>query len=239
MSPHRAGSSFVADWFSWSSAAGVIPLYTGRAGFDRLRRYPRSSSSRKTFWQAAASIRTSKDLPQNLVGEVLAELGETTTREGWQQKQLSTLCRYQRLAGLTRAQLDLLVYEITGWMSIESPHLTQPDYDKTMATLEETVEAHLYQTGKAFPKNMQPRYWRTRNKGANTRLRKKMRDLWIELMPYLPAEERNDTYLAGIIHQATGYPCRAPYGLQAYQVIPAIEALKDRLTYARRKATNE
>lgn len=184
-------------------------------------------------------IRSSKDLPQNLVGEVLADLGEETRRTGWQIKQLSTLRRYQRLAGLTDSQVDILIYEISGWMSLESPKLTQRDYDRAMATLEETAEAHLHETGKGWPARMQPRYWRTRNQGANTRLRKKMSDLWQELLLLLPAAEQNDKYLAGIISHATGYPCREPYGLKTYQVLPTIEALKDRLTYARRKAANE
>jgi len=137
---------------------------------------------------------------------------------------------------MTPAQVDILVREVTGWFSIRSPELTERDFDRTMQLLEERVQENLKASGRKWPEGLEPRYWRTRNTGCSTRLTKKLRDLWTQLQPHLPEESRTDKYLASIVTQATGYPCRTPWGLQVFQVLPTIEALKDRIAYAEKGA---
>jgi len=184
-------------------------------------------------------VTSCKQLDQEWVGEVLEQIGaEATQTDGWTQAQLGRVTRYRRLAGMTAAQVDILVREVSGWLSVRGPQLTERDFDRLMQLLEERAEAHLKARGKPWPKGMQPRYWRTRNAGCSTRLTKKLRDLWTALQPHLPEESRTDGYLAGIVTQATGYPCRTPWGLQVFQVLPTIEALKDRLKYAEEGGTH-
>jgi len=87
------------------------------------------------------------------------------------------------------------------------------------------------------------KYWQSKLPepgGAHTRLVWKMRQLWDMLKDYLPTEEQNDKYLAGIIHKASGQAIVDIYqgGRIEWRYIKAasahrtIEALKDRLKYS-------
>lgn len=183
-----------------------------------------------------------KELSPDQVGDAVAAIrGSTARRGGWQARQLGVLRKYQGLLGWDQARLRAEIVRVTGAFSELSPSLTQVDYDRAMAVVEAALEEHLAETGDAWPAGMEPRYWRSRNAGCSTRLRHRLEELWRELRGYLPEAHRGDAYLCGIIAQATGWPrhgcpCESLAGLQTDQVLPAIEALKDRLAYARAKA---
>ncbi len=156
-----------------------------------------------------------------------------TRRDGWSAGQLGRFRRYRRLAGLGEAQARAEVQAATGRFTELAPDLTDAQFDRTMQLLEQRAEERLAAEGRPWPEGMLPRYWRSRNAGCNQRLLHKLDGLWRELVGYLPEGRRTDEYLCGIVAQATGYPCKSRYGLQTYQVLPTIEALKDRLDGAR------
>ena len=80
-----------------------------------------------------------------------------------------------------------------------------------------------------------PRYWRRKlpaDGAANSRQQRKIRQLWTLLQDYLPPDERNDAYLAGLIRKASRDSSAALDALTAAQAHRVIEALKDRLSYS-------
>lgn len=86
-------------------------------------------------------------------------------------------------------------------------------------------------------------YWRNKCKdrlSINTRQKKKISDLWKELKAYLPVEKRTKKYLRSIASQAAGEFIEKADDMKQYQANLLIEALKDRLYYAKMNAnTNQ
>ena len=88
------------------------------------------------------------------------------------------------------------------------------------------------------------RYWRGRRPDQgeiNSRQRWKLLDpekgLWPKLCQCLPEEQRVDRYLCGIASHACGRPINQIWDLRATEADWVIEALKDRLKYALRRAS--
>jgi|GEM_PF-2558098 len=86
------------------------------------------------------------------------------------------------------------------------------------------------------------RYWRERlprRNQAHSRLRWKILQIWELLVDYLPKDQRNERYLAGIIHKAAELPLSdllSDSQINWHRITPkaahfVIEALKDRLNY--------
>jgi len=179
-----------------------------------------------------------KELSPDQVDSVVKEIrGAGARRGGWQARQLGLLAKYQRALGWETARLRAEVQRVTGTFTELSPSLTQTDFDRTMQVVEAALEAQLGESGGDWPAGMEPRYWRSRNVACSTRLLHRLGELWRELRGHLPEVDRGDAYLCGIIAHATGWPnrgcpCESLYGLQTDQVLPAIEALKDRLAHA-------
>jgi hypothetical protein len=174
-----------------------------------------------------------KELVGTQVGECVHAIKDSVTRQGWAPAQLDRFDRYRQLIGWDNARARVEVQAVTGRFNELAPTLTNADFDRVMQVMEQALEAHIRETGGAWPPGMQPRYWRTRNAGCNRRLVRKMTMLWEQLCEFLAEDKRTDDYLCGIVAKATGYPCKSRYGWQTYQVMPTIDALTDRLAYAR------
>lgn len=180
-----------------------------------------------------------KDLRPGQVSEAvdaIKQAGEPEPARGWKPAQLAILRRYQRALGWDQARLRAEIALAVGAFREDSPTNTQGEFDRIMVVLETALEEYLAATGKPWPRGMEPTYWRARNAGCNRRLRAKVQVLWRDLQPTLAEEHRTERYLCEMAEQATGRPCRGLAGIQAYQALRLIEALKDRLAHERARA---
>ena len=163
------------------------------------------------------------------------------------QRQKILIHEYQRLAGLTRGEYCELLASRCGVRS--SVDLDQAGFERAMAALEAAlwyrVQEGIVPDPRGLPKHraMRPDYWRSRATGkgmANSRLRWRIEQLWAGLSEYLPEEDVNAHYLAGIIAHAAAVQASelldgddiAWHRVPAHAANLAIEALKDRLKYA-------
>ncbi len=98
---------------------------------------------------------------------------------------------------------------------ISTKKLTQSSFEQVMAVLETLLEQRIQACAIPDPRTnpkakcQNLRYWRDRlppTGMANSRQRHQIQQLWALLQDYLPAEQRSDSYLAGIAQQATGSP---------------------------------
>lgn len=152
---------------------------------------------------------------------------------------------YKAQARLGLINYRCLLAESTHNRAVTSadPHLTQADFDAIMAALEtvlwQAVDAARIPapTGRISTRD----YWRRRlldGRGATSRHRWRIDDLWRQLCPLLPESQRTTAYLCAIASKS----CRRPIvGLQDLTVADAgllIAALKDRLSYALRPANS-
>lgn len=78
-------------------------------------------------------------------------------------------------------------------------------------------------------------YWRhklPKNGRINSRQQHLIRELWQEILPLLPQENRNTAYFAAIVAKATGRRDIGESALSDGDAFNVIEALRDRLKYA-------
>ncbi len=156
-------------------------------------------------------------------------------------KQVIVIQKYRRWAELDELAYRDLLERAAGVRS--SKLLDQGNFDRVMAWLEallwDRVDAQLI----AAPRGLLRTYWRDKLPAAgmiNSRLRWKLERWWGLLVDYLPADERNETYLAGIIRKAACKPLEGLLqdGCLQWEQIPhhaalfALEAIKDRLRHA-------
>ena len=161
----------------------------------------------------------------------------------WSNRQKYLVHLYPTLAGLTDPERRQVLFEVSQCTSAKHPALTQWHFDQVMARYE-TVLAQRVRDGRV---DRPPRakvgnllYWRRRlpaDGGANSRLLHKIDALWSQLLPYLPDDKQTDRYLCDIATFACGYHVRDRYALKAWQGTLLVEALKDRLSHALKKAS--
>lgn len=154
---------------------------------------------------------------------------------------------YARLAGLNRIEYEDLVQRATGKRT--TTEITHAGCDRVLAALEAVLfqryDEGLLQPSSALKVQALDRYHYRKKLPrlgmANSRLRHKVEQLWNVLLDYLPEPDRNDVYLAAVMHVASGCDMRQIVGPDrklVWSAIPAetarltIEALKDRLSHA-------
>lgn len=160
----------------------------------------------------------------------------------WSNLQKGIVKSYQRYAGLSDPDYRAILHQQTGATSSRDTHLTQFHFDVVMPLLE--IRAHLAETnglarGRRPTKLTDWYYWRHRApaKGkASTRELWKISGAWKALCPLLPETERGPDYLLGIARHATGRDVRDLHDLGLSEALSVIEALKDRLAHALRRA---
>lgn len=166
----------------------------------------------------------------------------------WTNRQKGIVKTYQRYAGMADPEYRALLHEQTGATSSRDAHLTQFHFDAFMPLLE--IRAHLAETngctaGRRPAKLSNWYYWRERSPArgkASTREIWKVTNargtgLWDLLTPHLPESERTHQYLCAIAAHASGRKkVEHLHELTIGQCGMLIEALKDRLAHARRRA---
>lgn len=169
----------------------------------------------------------------------------------WSKKQKGIVKSYQRYAGIPDAEYRAMLYEYTGSTSSTDRTITQFAFDVFMPILES--RAHLVHVngggrGRLPVRGLDWHYWRNRIQriGAITsRELFKIDALWEKLKPRLPPEQRAARtkeespwwYLHLIAGNACGHDVANLAKLTTAEGQLLIEALKDRLKYALRKAS--
>lgn len=162
--------------------------------------------------------------------------------------------QYAKWADMPDPEYRQTLITATGKRSVTAPGFGQSDYDRAMAAIEailwNRIDEAIVEDPRAKGIALDRYYFRDNlpKKGCiNSRIRKKLSDLWSILCDYLPQEEQTHGYLAGIIAQA-GNVCVVNFyynGQLQWENIPleagrlAIEGLKDRLKYAVREPAKE
>ncbi len=187
---------------------------------------------------------SSKDLPQNLVGEALDAIrAGGQRRQGWQDAQIARVRRYQELAGLDGQELRVMLREVSGQMHEGSPKLDQHHFERLMVRLEMRVADRVAQGDASWPAGYQPCYWRRRcgdRSAMSSRQRHEIAARWDALRDLLPPEDRSEQYLLAVVRHATGARAESIWQLAAWQASNLIDALGDRIHYAmRRRASGE
>lgn len=161
----------------------------------------------------------------------------------WNRRQIIKLQIYKRATALSDPDYRALLAEVTGATSSREPANTQWHFDQVMARVEAILDYRIQEAiVERPPQRVIPRlnYWRQRlTKGGawNARQRYRIEQLWEQLRPWLPEDQRTPQYLAGIASQAAASRVRDIYELKAWQAGLLIDALKDRLKYAIREAS--
>lgn len=160
----------------------------------------------------------------------------------WTNSQKGLIKSYQRYAGMADPDYRALLHQYAGATSSRDKHLTQYHFDVIMPLIE--TRAHLAETngaarGRRPSKLSNWYYWRDRSPArgkASTRELWKIKQLWETLQPLLPESERGHAYVCGIAGHATGKKVEHLHELTVGQALSLIEALKDRLSHAMRRA---
>jgi hypothetical protein len=184
------------------------------------------------------TVHSCKDLPQNLVGEVIDEIKRNAVkRKGWQEGQIATARKYQILAGMDDQDLRIIIREVSGQLNEQSPKLTQHHFDRLMVRLEMRVAEAVEAGTAAWPPGFKPCYWRLRNQAGhiNHRQSREIRELWENLVTYLPETDRTEAYLLAIAKHGCGRKVESIHRLTGWQASNVIDALKDRLRHAMAK----
>ena len=156
-------------------------------------------------------------------------------------KQIVTIQKYKRWAQLDDPTYRDLLDRAAGVRS--SKLLDQVSFERTMGWLETLLFDRVDAGIVAAPSGVIRTYWRDKlpTEGMiNSRLRYTMERWWGLLADYLPQEERNETYLAGIIRKAAGKAladilhegCLQWERVPKYAGLLCLEAIKDRLRHA-------
>lgn len=166
----------------------------------------------------------------------------------WTHKQKGIVKTYQRYAGMADLEYRALLHTQTGATSSRDAHLTQFHFDAFMPLME--IRAHLAEinglaVGRRPAKLSNWYYWRNRSPARGKATSRELwkvtnaehRGLWDLLTPYLPESERGHDYLCGIAAHACGlHKVEHLHELTVGQCGMLIEALKDRLQHALRRA---
>ena len=156
-------------------------------------------------------------------------------------KQIVTIQKYKRWAQLDDPTYRDLLDRAAGVRS--SKLLDQVSFERTMGWLETLLFDRVDAGIVAAPAGVIRTYWRDKlpTEGMiNSRLRYTMERWWTLLVDYLPEDERNETYLAGIIRKAAGKAlagilhegCLQWEQVPKYAGLLCLEAIKDRLRHA-------
>lgn len=160
----------------------------------------------------------------------------------WDRKSKGLVQLYRRYAGMPDAVYRDILHRHTGATSSTDTHLCGYHFEAFMPLVE--AAAHLAETngmavGKRPARIRDWYYWRNRYRrpGLATHAQlHRIHEDWSRLRSYLPESERTDAYLVGVARHATGAEYKALYDLQSCHAALLIEALKDRLRYATRRA---
>lgn len=157
-------------------------------------------------------------------------------------KQKALVKKYQRFAELADCDYRALLVARAGVTSCTQ--LDQGGLDKVMAALEAVLWERVDAGHVPAPHGLLRTYWRNRltpRGGCNSRLRYTLDRWWKMLADYLPEDQRNEVYLAGIIKHAMNWTGPVAWfngeritweRLSAEAARLAVEAIKDRLRYA-------
>lgn len=146
---------------------------------------------------------------------------------------------YADAARLTEPAYRELLHSSAGVNSAASPRLNQGGFDRLMAALE-TVLFERVDTGQVHDPVGTSRWihdrWHWRHRLApsaciSSRQAELVRSLWTRLQALLPPQQRQLSYLAGIIHHATGKRDVGYSALTNTEASHLIDALRDRLAY--------
>lgn len=161
----------------------------------------------------------------------------------WSNAQKACIKQYQRYAGMADADYRDLLHTYTGATSSRDAHLTQFHFDAVMPLIE--TRAHLAEAN-GLARGRRPAhlsnwyYWRNRAPGkgkASPRELWKIGQIWEQLCPHLPESERTHAYECAVASHATGRKIEHLHDLTIAEALSLIEALKDRLAHAVRRAS--
>jgi hypothetical protein len=160
----------------------------------------------------------------------------------WDNKTKGIAQLYRRYSGMADPAYRDLLHRITGARSSTAAHLCGAHFEALMPALE--AAAHLAEVngmavGKRPKKILDWYYWRKRYRAPGMATYAQLHliaEQWALLRAYLPESERCDQYLFGIAKHATGTPFEAIHQLHSSDASLLIDALKDRLRYAIRRA---
>lgn len=159
----------------------------------------------------------------------------------WSNRQKAIVKKYQRYAGMPDQEYRALLHRYTGATSSTHRILSQLAFDTFMTIIE--VPAHLaFVNGVGHGKTPASNwyYWRNRapkSGHANTRLQWEIDELWEQLIAFLEPSKQCEQYRLGIASKAVGHDVSHLGDLLTLEAHQVIEALKDLLKYARRKAS--
>lgn len=154
---------------------------------------------------------------------------------------------YADAAGLSDPTYRDHLRHAAGVSSASDRTLSQQGFEAAMAALETVLFMRVH-AGEVSSPIGRSRYitsefhWRTRLPRVgyiNSRQAYRIQELWTRLQEYLPAEQRNLVYLAGIIRKATGKPDPGYTCLSSGEADALINALKDRLSHSIRSGVSE
>ena len=149
---------------------------------------------------------------------------------------------YKATAKLDDPSYRNLLREYAGVSSAADRRFTQAGFERVMAALETVLFERVHRGRIMNPLYGESRYitkefhWRGRLPAEgyiNSRQICKIEDLWARLCASLPGDKQTLDYLAAIIRKATGEEHVGFGALTSTQASHLIDALRDRINYAR------
>lgn len=156
-------------------------------------------------------------------------------------KQKGIIHIYKNAAQLEDEIYRNLLMRVAQVKSSAAKSFTNAQFDELMRRLETILHYRVLNDMVPMPcrtKIQSLTYWRDRcpnRNAATTRQFKEIQELWSELLPMLPPENQNAQYLLAITGHAINQQVNQITELKLMQANMLIEALKDRLHYARKK----
>jgi len=154
---------------------------------------------------------------------------------------------YSRAARLSDPAYRDILHARAGVGSAADKDFSQSGFDQVMAALETVLFERVDRGEVPDPLGHSryiraERYWRDRldtHGRINSRQYHRIMQLWTQLGEWMPDNQRNTGYLAGIVCHATGKPDVGVTALTSGQAWCVIEALKDRLAHAIKQANKQ
>ena len=148
---------------------------------------------------------------------------------------------YKSAAALDDPSYRNLLREFAGVESSASPDMGNREFDRVISALERVLFDRVHSSLVPDPRPHRyihdEFYWRHRCHGdgyITTRQSHRIESLWSALLPTLPSENQNLSYLRAIMSRATGKPNLGQAPLTFTQAACVIAALQDRNSHARK-----
>ena len=160
----------------------------------------------------------------------------------WSKREKALVHIYKAAAKLDDEEYREILFDATGARSAADRGLTQAEFEMAMASLEARLEYAINNGMVERPKKGRIRnlnYWRDRLPRETGRITDRQLNLICRLLkdlePHVSAIQNEDAYLAGMVKKATGAGTHDNViELKVQEASALIDALKDRLAYARK-----